>query len=456
MNREDRCQVPTKDVAIAPPLPPTDLMYMAAMAEAAGAECRIIDYSLAGGTHEDLGRDLREFRPDYIFMSTTTPTLENDLAACRAAREALPGVVIAAKAAHFLRFGIKVLAAHPELDIAIRGEAEFAVGELVSGRPRAEVPGITWRSPEGPANTPDRQYEDDLDAIPFPARHLVDNSLYVRPDTGRPQAVVKVSRGCPFNCFFCLATPVSGRRVRRRSPANIIEEVRLCIERYGIRDFLFWSDIFNLDRAWVVALCEAIQASGLRFGWATNTRADTVDPAMARLMKKSGCHLVSIGIESGSQEVLDRMGKKTDIAMIREAVGTIHKAGLRTFAYYVIGLPWDTRATVEETVRFAIELDTDYANFFTATAFPGTRFFEYAMDEGLFDEVTTREDLFMDAYYQPTVRGHHLTKDEITALHEEAVRRFFFRPRYILKTALKIRSLTELRNYARAALGLLK
>lgn len=456
MNREDRCQVPSRHIVIAPPMPPTDLMYMAAVAGEAGCVCRMTDYNIDDLPVDRFIEDLKEFRPDYLVISATTPTLRQDLDVCSKAKETLPGVTTIAKGAHFLRFNTEVLADFPALDMLIRGETEATFREILDGKPRKEIKGLTWRSPAGPMNNPDRPYIEDLDSLPFPARHLVDNGRYVRPDNGKVQGIIKVARGCPFNCFFCLATPAWGRKVRKRSPKNILREIELCIDKYGIRDFLFWSDIFNLDRRWVMELCEYILNSGLKFSWATNTRVDTIDIEMATLMKKSGCHMVSVGIESGSQEILDRTGKKTDLNKIREAFRIMKKAGLETFAYYIIGLPWDTKETIEETIRLAIELDSDYANFFTATAFPGTRFFDYALENGLFDKDVEEEALYGNAYYYPSVRGHHLNKDEIVAFHEKAVRRFFFRPRYILKTLSKIRSMRQLSNYSRGALRLIK
>lgn len=455
MNREDRCQVPSKDVTIAPPLPPTDLLYMAAVAEEAGLEGRIIDYTLDGLTLEQFVVDLKAYRPDFLVISITTPTVKQDLLACSAAKKALPSVQTIAKGAHFLRFNTQILESFADLDLIIRGEAEETLRELFNDKPLAEIAGLTWRSPAGIINNPDRRYQDELDALPFPARHLIDNTRYVRPDNGKPQAVIKVARGCPFNCFFCLATPVSGSTVRKRSPESIIAEIRQCVEQYGIVNFLFWSDIFNLDRDWVVQLCEAILHSGLKITWATNTRADTLDLEMALLMKQAGCTLVSIGVESGNEEILHKIGKKTDLQKIRATFQVIRKAGLHSFAYYVIGLPWDTKDTVEDTIRLAIELDADYANFFTATAFPGTRYFEYGIQNNLFESDELHlTDLFSDAYRVPTIKGHYLSKEEIIDLQKLAVRRFFLRPAYLLKTILKIRSLQELIRYTKSAVNL--
>ena len=458
MNREDRCQVPSKDVVIAPPLPPTDLMYMAAVAEEKGATCKIIDYTLnEEHTVDDLIKDILEFNPDYLILSTTTPTVSRDLAVCKKVKEASPKIKILAKGAHFLKFDVKALEEFPELDMIIRGEAEWAVRDILSETAPDKIGGLTWRGSDGIVKNPDRVYTEELDSLPFPARHLIDNSLYVRPDNGRVQGTIKVARGCPFDCFFCLATAVSGQKVRMRSPENILAEVRECIEKYNIRDFLFWSDIFNVDKAWVERLCTMIIDSRLKFIWATNTRTDTITLEMAKLMRRSGCRLVSVGIESGSQELLDKMGKKIDIVQIKEAFRIFKKAGLHSFAYYIIGLPWETRETFEETIRLAIYLDSDFANFFTATAFPGTRFFDYAFDNELFaKEMEQLEGSYEDAYYYPTIESHCLSKGEIAALHDEAVRRFFLRPGYIIKSLFKIRSMAELVNYTRAALSILK
>ncbi len=458
MNREDRCQVPTRHVVIAPPLPPTDLMYMAALAEDNGATCKIIDYTLSEEhSVDDVIKDIEEFNPDYLILSTTTPTVTRDLELCKKAKEAVGELKIIAKGAHFLKFDVKALEEFGQLDMVIRGEAEWAIREILCEVPLEDIGGLTWRAPGGIVRNPERVYTEELDSLPFPARHLVDNSLYVRPDNNRIQGTIKVARGCPFDCFFCLATAVSGTKVRMRSPENILAEVRECIEKYNIRDFLFWSDIFNVDRAWVEKLCTIIIDSGLKFNWATNTRTDTITLETARLMRRSGCSLISVGIESGSQELLNKMGKNIDIPQIKEAFAIFKKAGLKSFAYYIIGLPWETRETFEETIRLAIYLDSDFANFFTATAFPGTRFFDYAFDNELFAKENTKlGESYEDAYYYPTIESHYLDKEEIAALHDEAVRRYFLRPGYIIKSLFRIRSITEFVNYARAALAILK
>ena len=299
--------------------------------------------------------------------------------------------------------------------------------------------------------TGQRPFIEDLDSLPFPARHLVDNNIYRRPDTGEVQAVIKVSRGCPFHCFFCLATPVAGAKVRKRSPENILGEIKECVNTYGITNFLFWSDIFNIDKDWVMRLCQLIIDSGLNITWSANTRADTADEEMAEMMYKAGCRLVSIGVESGSQEMLDKIGKKITLDDVRLTVRIFKKFGIKIYNYFVIGLPWETAETVEDTIDFAIELDSDFISFYTATPLPGTKFYDYAKEHNLIDSDTS----FKSAYFYPSVNTHSLTKDQIFKLHKRAIRKFYLRPSYILKMLTKIRSFTEFKNYFKAGMNLL-
>lgn len=447
LNREDRCQQPTKDLIVIPPLPPTDLMYLAAVAEKAGLEAKINDYSQNG----DYEADLKEFNPDYLVVNIATPTLEHDLDAVKKAKEICPNVVTIAKGAAFLTLADRIIKEHNELDFGILGEAENTLKEILEEKPKAEILGLYYKENDEVKFTGNRPFIEDLDSLPFPARHLVDNNIYRRPDNNKVQATIKVSRGCPFHCFFCLATPVSGAKVRRRSPENIVAEIKECVEKYNIKNFLFWSDIFNIDKEWTMKLCQAIIDSGLKITWSANTRADTADLEMAEMMYKSGCRLVSIGVESGSQYMLEKMGKKITLNDVRRTVKVFKKAKIRIYNYFVIGLPWETEETVEETIKFAIELNSDFISFYTATPLPGSRFYDYAFEHNLFDKETS----FENAYYYPAVNTHNLSRERVFELHKSAIKRFYLRPLYILKMLSRIRSFAEIKNYFIAGMNVL-
>lgn len=447
INREDRCQQPTKELLVIPPLPPTDLMYLASIAENCGFEAIIRDYS-QGGNFE---ADLKEIQPNYLVANIATPTFKSDMMAVQLAKEIVPSICTIVKGAPFLTYNTNTIYENPFIDYVIMGEAELTLKDILDGVPDNEILGICYRENFQPVKNDKRPFIDNLDILPFPARHLVDNSIYRRPDNGKVQAVIKVARGCPFHCFFCLATPVSGAKVRTRSPENIVAELKECVEKYNIKNFLFWSDIFNFDRKWTLELCQKIIESGLKITWSSNTRADTMDDEMAKMMYKSGCRLVSIGVESGSQKMLDNIGKKITLDDIRNTVKILKKNKIKIYNYFVIGLPWETEETVEETIKFAIELDSNFISFYTATPLPGTKYFAYAMLNKLVDGNLD----FRSAYYEPVVRSEHLSKERIFELHKQAVKRFYLRPKFILKTLLSLRSFAEVKNYFIAGMNLL-
>lgn len=447
INREDRCQQPTKELLVIPPLPPTDLMYLASIAENCGFEAIIRDYS-QGGNFE---ADLKKIQPNYLVANIATPTFKSDMMAVQLAKEIVPSICTIVKGAPFLTYNTNTIYENPFIDYVIMGEAELTLKDILDGVPDNEILGICYRENFQPVKNDKRPFIDNLDILPFPARHLVDNSIYRRPDNGKVQAVIKVARGCPFHCFFCLATPVSGTKVRTRSPENIVAELKECVEKYNIKNFLFWSDIFNFNREWTLELCQKIIESGLKITWSSNTRADTMDDEMAKMMYKSGCRLVSIGVESGSQKMLDNIGKKITLDDIRNTVKILKKNKIKIYNYFVIGLPWETEETVEETIKFAIELDSNFISFYTATPLPGTKYFAYAMLNKL---VEGNLD-FRSAYYEPVVRSEHLSKERIFELHKQAVKRFYLRPKFILKTLLSLRSFAEVKNYFIAGMNLL-
>ena len=452
MNREDRCQQPTKDLLVIPPLPPMDLMYLAAIAEKAGLEAKIVDYSLIKDAKEQFEKDLKNFKPDYLLINAASTTFQTDLSVLNKAKKILPEIITIAKGAHFLTENTDLLYKYKFLDLIIVGEAEDTLKEILKEKkPYEDIKGLCYREGFAARFTGIRPFIKNLDKLPFPARHLVDNNLFRRPDNNKTQAIIKVSRGCPYNCFFCLATSVSGSNVRTRSPENIIEEIKECVEKYNITNFLFWSDIFNLEKDWVIDLCEKITESGLKIIWSANSRADTADLEMAKLMYDAGCRLVSIGVESGSQYILDKIGKKITLEKIRETVKIFKEARIKIYNYFVIGLPWDTEDTIKKTVEFAIRLDSNFVSFYTATPLPGTRFYKFAKEKNLLDNKISWEG----AYYEPIIPTMCLSRERVFELHKEAIRKFYLRPKFILKTLLNIRSFTEIKNYFKAGIGIL-
>lgn len=462
--REDRCQTPLEDLHTIAYRPPIDLLYLAAMVERQGGAPTVKDYPAFGGSWEDYIRDLQALQPDIIVLSITTPTLENDVRAAILAKEQCARALVGAKGAHFLTLDQEALIKYPDLDFVFRGEYEETMSELYQ-RVSEQLPaaparydlggiaGLTWRRGglELERN-PDRGLVKDLDCLPYPARHLVNPMHYIRPDLGVPQTTLVTERGCPFTCSFCLAPAVSGAKVRRRSPENVVGEIRECVEKHNTRDFLFRSDLFTADKKWVARLCEAIIASGLNIRWACNSRVDTIERETLRLMRKAGCWLVAFGVESGSEELLERMDKRIDKDEARAALKILREEKVKSSIYLLIGMPWETRETFRETVEFAKELDPDFVEFFYVYPFMGTRLYEDAVQAG----VLRRGELPAQAYNRPAMPTLSLTVDELVSMRAEALREFYLRPGYIARTLLSARHPRVLYNYMRYGLRQLK
>ena len=385
--REERCQTPIEEMHTIALRPPMDLLYLAGALKKEGAICEIRDYPAHDSVWDNLRHDIKKLVPNALIISITTPTLEDDLIAARIAKEIDPGIVTISKGAHFTHFDVETLNAHPELDVVMRGEYEQTVRELAQEWPLDQIAGITCRNESGEiTRTANRPFIADLDTIPFPARDLVDNALYFRPDTGAAQATIVTSRGCPHPCVFCLAGQVAGKKPRTRSPQNVMAEIRECVEKHGISDFLFRSDLFTANCQWVRELCQAITESGLEISWSCNSRVDTIDEDTLRVMKSAGCWLIAFGVESGSPEMLKKMRKAISLEHAEESLRLCRKTGIKSSVYFVIGLPWETRKTFDESVRFAKKLDPDFLEVFFAYPFYGTEFYTIAVKEGLLQE----------------------------------------------------------------------
>lgn len=444
--REDRCQVPVKGLTATAPRPPIDLAYIASMLEREGVECKIRDYPVEGKGWDALKTDLETFSPDLLIVSVTTPTFELDMKACEIAKKVNPSIVTAAKGGHVTVFDEKALAEHPYLDIALRGEVEKTVEELAQDIPLEEIKGITFRENGRIRRNPDREFIDDLDSLPFPARHLLNNNLYRRPDTGEPQTTIQTNRGCPGECVFCLAGRLSGKKLRLRSPQNIADEIEECVDKFNIRNFFFRADTFTWNKEWVIAVCKEIIKRDLRIKWVCNSRVDTLDEERLRWMKGAGCWLISLGIESGSQRILDLMKKRIKKEQARRAIELCKKYKIKTYAFYLFGLPWETEEDVRETIRFALELDSDYAEFHLAVPFPGTELYDIVLEEGLLEGDFQGYD-----HSLPVARTFHLSREELVKWRRRAIYKFYLRPQYIARTILNSPTPASLISYLRFA-----
>ncbi|MFH1416995.1 MAG: radical SAM protein [Planctomycetota bacterium] len=447
--REDRCQSSVDDFAVSFARPPMDLLTAAAYLEAAGVEVAVRDYAMSGDTWEHFRKDLAELEPELLLISATTSTLRDDLKACVIAKETRPRIVTCLRGVHFR--DREALMSCPQLDAVLRHEDAAPVADMAAGMRLSDIRGITYRRGGGALRTPDREFVRDLDNVPMPALHLIDNRRYVRPDNGRPCAHIETGRGCPGQCFYCLVPPIHGRRIRTKSPQRVVDEVERWVRHSGIRDFHFKSDTFTWHKRWVLAVCREILDRGLKIEWFCNSRVDTLDEERLIAMKAAGCFAVGLGIESGSQEILDRIGKGITLEQSRKAVAMCRQHGMLAYTYFMIGFPWDTHETVRQTIDFACKLGGDFADIFIAYPFDGTKFAKIAGEEGLL----LREH-GEGAYAAATVRTHALSADELRAYRRRGMLRFYLRPGYIARRLVRAKHPRIMWNYAACGMKLLR
>ena len=231
--------------------------------------------------------------------------------------------------------------------------------------------------------------------------------------------------------------------MRNRSPENVVGELKECVEKYGIRNFLFRSDLFTANRKWVFTLCEKIKEAGLKISWACNSRADTIHEDLLHAMKEAGCWLIAFGVESGDPFMLEKMRKQLQFEKIEPAIRTCRKARIESSVYFLIGLPWENRETFQKSKQFAKKLDPDFVEFFYSYPFYGTDFYREAVKEGLLKE----GELPKIAYNHPAIPTKYLSIEELMPMRMEALREFYLRPKYILRTLVRNPSLKVWKNY---------
>ncbi len=453
-DRSDRCQSYLESETGQLISPPMDLAYMAAVLEKAGYHCFVRDYPVEKKGWPDLERDLERERPSLLAVSTTLSTLSDDLRACDIAKRIDSGCLTVGKGGYVGDESESILRMNPRLDIFINYEPEFVMDDIARSRPLDSIKGISFRRGEEIVNNPPRPFDGDLDTLPMPARHLIKNEFYKMPDTRETFTTIFTGRGCPFRCIFCLAGKVGGKALRLRSPSHVIAELEECIRSFRIRNFWIRADTFTFNKKWVLEICRLMIEKKFSIRWMTNSRVDMVDDEMLGLMKRSGCTVIGFGVESGSQDLLDKMKKGITLSQTKDAVAMCRRHGIKTYLNFVIGLPWESEDTFHETIRFAKSLPADMYNFSLSYPFPGTELYEYAKQNGLLrsDDALAR----VYGFFEPVADTLYMKKDRLAQLKAIAFRSVMLDPRFILRTISATRSPALLVSYLQEAIRLFR
>lgn len=448
--RDDRCQVPAGNLSSTLRMP-LDLAYMAAILEKADFTCLIKDYPPEGGNWDTLKKDLIGFHPDFLVVNTTTPTIFDDMTACKIAKDIDKNILTIAKGAHFLLEDMSIMQQYEDLDIAIRSGYEITIKELGEGKSHKDMLNITYREDGKPKRNASGPFLDNLDILPLPSRHLLNNSFYRRPDTNEPMTSIETNRGCPANCIFCLVKQTYGKKIVSRSPESIADEMSICCKKYGIYNFYFRADTFTWNKKWVVETCKKIIAKNSKFHWVANSRVDTLDEDRIYWMKKAGCWMIGLGAESGDQGILDKMKKGITLRQTKDAVELCRKFGIKSYLFWVLGMPWEDEKTINNTIMFAKKLKSDFAEFHVAFPFPGTEFYYIALENGLF----VKDDLVKGDVKHGIVRTFFLPPEKLRHYQHLAVRKYYLDAGRIFRLLKGISSPKVFVNYCRKALAVL-
>lgn len=434
--------------------PPLSLAWVAAIAEQAGHRVQLIDARTLKLSMEETWQQVREFNPDIMGFMMTTYMFQDTLAWIRflKARVRVPVVV----GGYNLRVYPKESLAHPDIDFGVVEHAYYTIPrlleELESGRHDfATVPGLIYKRNGLTLITPHPQ-KINFDDFPNPARHLLPNHLYAEFPTERRNFTVMVtSLGCPYGCAFCEAgrTPYNPR-----SPEKVVSEMEECYQKYGVREIDIFDYEFTGIRDRVMKICRLIKEKKLDMIWACRSRIDTVDTELLSAMKQAGCRRIYFGLESGCQDILDRVHKKVSLQNVRDTIAACSSLGIRTLGFFLIGAPGDTRETVRETVAFAKKLDLDYVQFSKCLAKPLTP---------LWKDLVAKEQ---KDYWREWILGKEtdrelprpwteLTNQEVDQLTRRAYISYYGRPRFLWNHLLKIGSFLELKRKVLALVDML-
>lgn len=404
---------------------PFFLAYAAALLEKSRFEILLIDGAAERISERDFLERVKNFRPELIVLEVSTVSLEADLKMVKELRgEFGPAPKIALCGLHSGMYQRSFLKEHEDVDFVLKREYEYTLLELSAclrdGMSPDKVAGIIYRGPQGdPRETPDRPAVADLDAMPWPARHLLPKDAYedLPEILPKPTAQMLASRGCPYKCLFCAWPQImyGEHRYRARSPANVVDEMESLVREQGFKSIYFDDDTFGIGKERTLKLCREIKKRGLDVPWVVMGRADIFDEETLRAMADAGLRAVKYGIESGAQELVDNSGKGLDIRKAEETVRATKALGIGVHLTFMFGLPGETRETIRKTLDLALSLDPDMLQFSIATPFPGTIYFSMLEEEG---RIINRDWQDYDGYSRSAIRTEELSGQDL----EDALR----------------------------------
>lgn len=444
---------------------PLWLLYAAGVTQEQGFEVDFLDAPAKPLNYEQSIDWINRKNKDYrlIVIDTSTPSIYNDVRFGASLKEMFPNSFVVLMGTHPTALPKETMELNNKIDGIAKGEADYIIRDLAialrDNKPLTEVKGLVFReNGEIVINDP-MPLITDVDAIPWAAKlikQFLEPEDYFFAAAKYPEIQIFTGRGCPARCYFCVfPQTIHGHKYRVRSAQNVADEFEYIVNNFpNVKEIVIEDDTFTINKERTQDICRLLIQKGLnkKIKWLCNARV-TLDYETMKLMKQAGCSLIIPGIESGSQELLNNMKKGTKISQIEEYVKNAKKAGLLIHACYMVGNKGETRKTMEQTLKFAIKLDTDTAQFYTLHPYPGTEAYNWAVDAGYLKNDNFENWIKEDGTHNCVINLDNISAKELVAFCDYARKKYYLRPKYIMRKA--IQSLTNKDELVRNVKGFL-
>ncbi len=418
--------------------PPLNLMYLGGALENASMSVKIIDDDLEKLGHEEISKIATKIDPTVVGITATTSTIKNALNYSKLLKKVLPDSLVVIGGPHTTFQPVETLKSADSLDAVVMGEGEATMVELAekfcdtNNGKLEDINGITYhdRVNDSIKMNPARPLIQDLDTIPFPARHLVPFESYGA--TQKESSDMITSRGCVFSCGYCSSSLIMGKKFRSRSPENVADEIQEIVDRYRIKNIAFMDDTFMLNKNRANLIADEINGRGLDIGFVASSRVDMVDKTLIEKLKSAGLNTLYYGVESGSQRVLNLMKKGITLKQAEDAVRVAKDVGVDVLTSFILGFPGETRKEIDKTINFSIKLNADYSQFSILTPFPGTPIYHELKEKDLIDTEKWDQYTVLKSVIKYEKLG--LSKSMVERKLAKAYLKFYTRPSYLLKT----------------------
>ena len=368
---------------------PFFLAYAAAVLKKTGHETGVIDAVAEGLGRKEFIDRVKKYTPELVFLECSTPSIETDLKFLEEIKKNT-NVITVLGGSHATALAESLLRGNSFIDFILKNEYDFTAAKLAStiekGLSPEEVEGLCRRENNEITISKETPFVENLDELPYPARELFPMECYNEGLCDKPNTTIMSSRGCPYGCIFCLwpQSFYGTKKYRVRTPSLVVDEIEMLLKKYNPKELYFDDDTFTVNKERVIEIANGIKRRGLKFKWDCLGHVGNMDRELLTAMKEAGCCRIRYGVETGSDKILKNINKPITRRQIKDVFELTKDAGIARHATVTFGLPGDTKKTLNETIKFVLELDPETVQFSIAAPFPGTKFFKLAEEKGWF------------------------------------------------------------------------